>query len=89
MYRRSIFLCSCFAIFGWAMSPAMAHEPGPHVHGVASLQVAVDGNTLTLNLESPLDNVLGFEHAPRSEKQKAAVRSMDECNKPSGVQHVS
>lgn len=56
--------------------PALAHEPGAHVHGVAKLQVAVDGNTLTLNFESPLDNLLGFEHQPRSEKQKAAVRAM-------------
>ena len=57
---------------------ASAHEPGAHVHGVAKLQVAVDGNTLTLSLESPLDNLLGFEHLPRSEKQKAAVRNMAE-----------
>lgn len=55
---------------------ALAHEPGAHVHGIAKLQVAVDGNTLTLNFESPLDNLLGFEHQPRSEKQKAAVRAM-------------
>ena len=27
---------------------ALAHEPGAHVHGIAKLQVAVDGNTLTL-----------------------------------------
>jgi hypothetical protein len=48
------------------------------VHGVATLQVAVDGNTLALNLESPLDNLLGFEHVPRTEKEKAAVRDMVE-----------
>ena len=57
-------------------APAIAHGPGPHVHGVASLQVALDGNTLTLHLESPLDNLLGFEHSARTEKEKGAVRDM-------------
>ncbi len=64
-------------------TPSIAHGPGPHVHGVASLQVAVDGNTLTLHLESPLDNLLGFEHVARTEKEKAAVRDMAaRLNKP-------
>lgn len=53
-----------------------AHEPGAHVHGVAELRVAVDGPQLEIDLESPLDNVLGFEHAPRTDKQRAAVRAM-------------
>ncbi|MFA7243531.1 MAG: DUF2796 domain-containing protein [Sulfuricellaceae bacterium] len=66
-------------------SPAMA-EPGAHVHGIAKLQVAVDGDTLTLDFESPLDNLLGFEHMPHSEKQIAAVRAMAErLNKPGNL----
>src|SRR5437879_845104 len=57
---------------------AFAHEQHAHVHGIASLQLAVDGNTLTLDLSSPLDNLLGFEHVPRTDKQKAAVHNMAE-----------
>jgi hypothetical protein len=52
-----------------------AHEP-PHVHGAAELRIVVDGPHLQLALETPLVNVLGFEHAPRNEKQRAAVRAM-------------
>lgn len=55
---------------------ASAHEPGAHVHGLAELRVAVDGPGLEIALESPLDNLLGFEHAPRSDTQRAAVRAM-------------
>jgi len=63
--------------------PALAGKAGAHVHGTASLQVAIDGQTLTLNLETPLENLLGFEHAPRTDKQKAAVRAMSErLNQP-------
>jgi hypothetical protein len=53
-----------------------AAEQRAHVHGIATLQVAVDGPTLTLNLSSPLDNLLGFEHAPRTTKEKAAATDL-------------
>jgi Protein of unknown function (DUF2796) len=55
---------------------ALSREPGPHVHGIATLQIAVDGNTLTLSFESPLDNLLGFEHAPRTDAEQAAVSAL-------------
>lgn len=53
---------------------AQAH--GPHVHGSASLEVTVDGPTLSLRLTTPLENLLGFEHAPRTAQQKKAVSDM-------------
>lgn len=55
-----------------------AYAAGAHVHGAATLRVAVDGNELMLEFESPLDNLVGFEHAPRTENEKAAVRRMAE-----------
>lgn len=54
----------------------LAHEPGAHVHGNATLQIAVDGSTVQLDLDTPLDNLLGFEHAPRSSKEKQAAQAM-------------
>lgn len=47
-----------------------------HVHGVARLQVAVDGERLTLEFSSPLDNLVGFERAPRTDKERAAMKDM-------------
>jgi hypothetical protein len=38
----------------------------------------LDGGKLLVELESPLDNLVGFEHAPRTEQQRAAIRKMDE-----------
>jgi hypothetical protein len=73
---RPRFLYCWLAIYWLAATAAIAHGPGPHVHGFATLTVAVDGNTLTLDLESPLDNLLGFEHLPRTENEKGAVRAM-------------
>ncbi len=59
------------------IAPLAGHAAAPHVHGMATLQLAVDGNTLQLNLESPLDSLLGFEHLPRTAQQKDAVKVME------------
>lgn len=40
---------------------------GPHVHGVAALNVVLDGDDLTVELDSPAMNVVGFEHKPEAE----------------------
>jgi Protein of unknown function (DUF2796) len=47
-----------------------------HVHGLATLDVAIDGEALELNLDSPLANLVGFEHAPADAKEIQAIRDM-------------
>ena len=44
-----------------------------HEHGAARLDVALDGTTLTLALDTPLDGLLGFERAPRSDAERRAA----------------
>ena len=74
--------CAAFVVLIGNSSIAAAHELGAHVHGIATLQVAVDEKTITLDFSSPLDNLLGFEHVPRDDKQKASVKNMaDSLNK--------
>ena len=46
---------------------------GAHEHGIARLGLAVDGTRLTVDLELPAESVFGFEHAPRTEEERAAV----------------
>lgn len=63
-----------------AAAPALAGEhahgaQAPHVHGEASLDIAWEGGTLEVRLESPADNLLGFEHAPASDAERAALAS--------------
>ncbi|HEY4316433.1 MAG TPA: DUF2796 domain-containing protein [Herbaspirillum sp.] len=53
---------------------AAAHEA--HVHGVGKLDVALDGHTLSLHLDSPLINLLGFEHAASSAPDRQAAQKM-------------
>ncbi len=66
---------ACLAVLaGVRVPPALAAEA--HVHGLARLTVAQDGASLVLALESPLANLLGFEHMPHGAKDKAAVARM-------------
>jgi hypothetical protein len=47
-----------------------------HVHGQARLEISVDREQLVITLESPLDSLLGFEHAPRNASERQAVQGM-------------
>lgn len=54
-----------------ALAPTLpAAASKAHVHGVAQLTVAVDGPTLSITLEAPLDGFVGFERAPRSDAER-------------------
>ncbi len=53
---------------GTAWAAGKAHE-----HGVVKLDVAIEGNKLSIAMEAPLDNLLGFERAPRSDAERKAA----------------
>lgn len=50
-----------------------AHAGKSHTHGVGRLDVVVDGNSLSFALELPLDAAVGFERAPKTAAEKAAL----------------
>lgn len=69
MKRFALLAALACALPAWA---GKAHE-----HGVARLDVAMDGTTLTIALDTPLDGLLGFERAPRNEtEQRAAAQAV-------------
>lgn len=53
---------------GLQAGPAVAGAA--HQHGVAQLDVAVEPTRVTLYLDTPLDNLLGFERAPRTDAER-------------------
>lgn len=69
-------LASALFLLLAVQAPASLAE-GAHQHGVARLDVVLDGKQLVISLESPLDNLLGFEHVPRNDRQRAAVKKME------------
>lgn len=58
------------------LSSALTQAHEAHVHGVGKLDVALDGKTLSLHLDSPLVNLIGFEHTANSAKDKQAAQDM-------------
>jgi hypothetical protein len=63
---------SFLLLVAWA---AQAHL-GAHVHGLVKLGIAVQGATVSIQLESPLDNLLGFEHRPRTPAERQAAKAL-------------
>lgn len=64
-------LRACAAIALLAAAPLWAARG--HEHGVAHIDVALDGNRLSIGFETPLENLVGFERAPRSDAERRAV----------------
>ncbi len=48
-------------------------QHGAHVHGIAALNLALEGQEVHIEFDSPAANIVGFEHAPSSEADHAAL----------------
>lgn len=46
---------------------------GAHVHGEGRLDIAYEGGKFTLSLEVAADDIVGFEHLPATEAERAAM----------------
>jgi hypothetical protein len=62
----------------WVLAGAMAvaslaHAGKAHEHGVARLDIGVEAGRVVVALDMPLDNLVGFERAPRTDAERAAV----------------
>lgn len=81
---RHLLLALPFALLPLALAQAQSHEHDhaehgsldKHEHGVASLNVALDGNILEIQLESPAMNIVGFEHAASGAADQAKVAAV-------------
>jgi Protein of unknown function (DUF2796) len=77
MNRLFALVTLCAALLA-TIGPAHAAEPRQatghaHQHGVAKMELVLEPRQVHLHLEVPLDNLLGFERAPRNaqERQRA------------------
>ena len=70
--------------------PARAEEGhrelGAHVHGHGTLNIAIEDKRVSMELEVPGMDIVGFEHAPSTDDQKAAVeKAKARLEKPLGM----
>jgi hypothetical protein len=74
MRANTLLLSALIAVAPAATAdPSAADSRHAHRHGAARLAVTLEGGALQITLDSPADNVLGFEHAPRTEGQRKTV----------------
>lgn len=59
--------------FGLYSSLVIGQSLGAHVHGVATLSTAIEGNAVSIELHSPAANIVGFEHKASTEAEQNAV----------------
>jgi hypothetical protein len=80
-----MFKCLILALFSIVIissGPVQAEEKRhheAHEHGVAHLNLAIEGNNVYIEFSSPAANIVGFEYHPRTHEQKKAVK--DAINK--------
>ena len=82
LYKIKYVMAALFSIAvigsGFTFSEVLAeeyHHHEAHEHGVASLNVAIEGNNIYIEFSSPAANIVGFEHHPRTREQKDAVKN--------------
>ena len=71
--RLCIGIGFCLAAIA-ATAPAAEKEHKPHVHGESAMRLAIEGNVLEVELESPAHDIVGFEHMPKTAEQRASVK---------------
>jgi hypothetical protein len=49
------------------------HSHKSHSHGDAKLDIAVDGKTISFDLDAPGDVIFGFERRPKNDQEKAKI----------------
>jgi hypothetical protein len=65
------------ALAGLALAAGAANaQTRAHVHGQATLRVAVEGGTVAIEFAAPLEGLLGFERQPRTPAERAAVEAL-------------
>ena len=53
---------------------AIASELDAHEHGSATLDIAIDTNTIEMKFESPAVNIVGFEYATEDQQQLLLIK---------------
>lgn len=66
---QTVVAATAFLLTGTAVA-------APHVHGVAELKIALEKNLAIIEFTSPLDNLVGFERAPRTPSEQQRFDAM-------------
>ncbi|MCB2009737.1 MAG: DUF2796 domain-containing protein [Geminicoccaceae bacterium] len=71
---RILALANLLALAAGQASAEETRQLPPHEHGVAKVDIAIEGNTVSLDLRAPGADVTGFGHRAESDEDREAVR---------------
>ncbi len=71
--RKHFIIAAALAASLPAIAAEEHRELGPHEHGHGKLNIAIEGNRVSMELEVPGADIVGFEHEASTPEQKAAV----------------
>lgn len=75
MKKQLLFIAAGF------LASATTLANNKHVHGEGRLEVIIEKNSVSLRLELPLEVAVGFERAPKTDKEKSALAASDKALK--------
>ena len=61
------------SFFSCFLHPVVHSAQDPHVHGLSYLKIAIENQTLLVEINSPLMDIVGFEGEPRTKVQKDSI----------------
>jgi hypothetical protein len=64
------------AIFTLGIAPSISLAGPGHAHGKADMELSLQGASLSGVFKTPMDSLLGFEHAPKTDNQKRSVEQL-------------
>ncbi|MGO9544822.1 MAG: DUF2796 domain-containing protein [Rhodomicrobium sp.] len=74
MTQTACLFAAAVALTSYSASAQEEHRQlGAHVHGHGRLNIAVEGKTVSMELEVPGADIVGFEHEPSTPEQRSQV----------------
>ena len=74
---------SCVVVV--AAQAQVVRQLGPHVHGVTTVDIALDGDVLDVAVSAPAINMLGFERPPQTAQERDHLaRVLSAWRQPAG-----
>ena len=75
MYFRVLLASVALALPLSALADDHQHSLGAHVHGLATLDIALENQRLELQLTSPAMNIVGFEYQPTTAADLQSIKA--------------
>ena len=75
LHAGRLFAAGMFIVVSAAHAEDDRRELGPHVHGRATLAIAIEANNVQMEFAAPGMDIVGFEHEAETARQKSSIEA--------------